>query len=126
MDSIERVKEELKVIRKTNKMTIAFANAEDVLQKKANILGAAAVEKDLDTLRKTKEELQACIKLTADLENRYMKAFEELSPTNRYIMLARVINAESYAYIGYRIGYTEDTIRMRIYNIYRKLAKILY
>lgn len=126
MDNITRVKEELHLIRKTNRLTVLYSEAERTLQAKQNILGESAKPKEIEKLQSTKEEIKHCIELTADLEAKYMEAMKQLSPINQKIIIAKFISGKSDTYIGYQLGYVESAIRYRVLKTYRRLAIILY
>lgn len=126
MDNITRVKEELHLIRKTNRLTVLYAEAEKTLQAKQNILGEDAKPKEIEKIQSAKEEIKQCIRLTADLETKYMEAINKLSPINQKIIIAKYISGRGNAYIGYQLGYVESAVRDRLLKAYKKLAEILY
>ena len=126
MDAIQRVKEELYLIRKTNRLTLLYTEAEKTLHAKQNILGVDAKPKEIEKLQSTKDEIKHCIELTADLESKYMEAINKLSPINQKIIIAKFISGKGDAYIGYQLGYQDRSIRRKLEETYKRLAKILY
>lgn len=126
MDKKQKVKEELYLIRKTNRLTLLYTEAERTLQAKQNILGESVEPKQLEKIQSGKEEIRRLIELTSDLETKYMEAINMLSPINQKIVIAKFISGRGDAYIGYQLGYCDEAIRKRLGKIYGKLYEILY
>ena len=125
--STQRVRDELKLLRKVNKMTVDYIEAEKILQNKEKILGKESVDESSSrNLEGTRKKISDLISSTAELERKYMAAFDELTPTGRKIIIEKVINCHGNRYIAFNLGYSEVSIEKKLNAIYKRLSVILY
>lgn len=125
--SVERVREELKLIRKVNKMTIDYIEAEKLLRDKEKILGSENIDtQSIGNLEASRKQVSELIEKTSELEKKYFDAFEFLPATGRKIIVSKVINCHSNRRIAINLCYSEVSIEKKLNAIYKRLDEILY
>ena len=125
---IERVKKDLRELKKTTYTINALTRTKEGFQKRLreiNKLLRKKHQRETQAIYEILEKLdiEGYIERARATINKYTSAFESLSPIDQAIVIDYYINGEPAWKIGMDIGFSEDGIRKRLGKIIKEIAK---
>ena len=130
MISIERIKKDLRELKKTTHLVEALIGAKkNYLKRIRELKGLHRIQKreKLETLERLYEAVEVepyIIKIEEYIEG-YHEAIESLGITDRAVVIDYFVNGIPAWKIGARLGYSEDGIRKRLKGCIIKIADFL-
>lgn len=129
MKKIQEIRKDLRELRKlTHSIEAALTVKENHERRKAFLLSLEQTPEIISEVERTETVLSAlkiefCIAEANALELKYMEAINQLSRTDKTIILDGYINGKPYWKIGKDLGYSERSIQNRANSAIEQIAR---
>lgn len=127
MTRFEKVKNDLRELKKTVHLINTMKNAQTKYEKMIEMLKQSHLPYAMDEIKRLKAvlslmKIDVYVKKAMEIEQRYMKIIKSLNPLDKTIILEAFVNGLPYWKIGMEIGYSEDGTRKRANKIIKSIA----